>query len=54
MEVTCVDVTTGTVTNVSEPTKKGAWLVLDVSHDLIVAQFASLNECPKLVRLLYS
>ena len=29
---------------------KGAWSVLDISHDLVVAQFASPNMAPKLVR----
>lgn len=49
MEVTLVDATTGTVTNVSGTGKKGAWFVLDVSCDLVVAQFASLDTCPQLV-----
>ena len=48
MEVTCVDTTSGSVTNVSGP-NKGAWVVLDVFNDVVVAQFASLNTCPQLV-----
>ena len=35
---------------VTEGGMKGAWTVLDVSHDLVVAQFASPNIPPKLVR----
>ena len=37
------------VTGVGE---KGAWSVLDVAHDLVVAQFASPNTAPKLVSTL--
>ena len=48
--MTSVDITSGIVTDVSGQDRKGAWLVMDVSHDLVVAQFASLNTCPKLVR----
>ena len=50
VQVTHVDITTGTVSNVSGSNSKGAWLVLDVSYDLVVAQFASLNQCPQLVK----
>jgi hypothetical protein len=44
-----VDTTTGDVSNVSGHDKRGAWLVLDVACDLVVAQFASLDTCPQLV-----
>lgn len=47
-EVTLIDTNTGSVANVSGH-RKGAWLVLDVSCDLVVAQFACLNACPALV-----
>ena len=33
-----------------EEERKGAWTVLDVSHDLIVAQFSTPNLPPQLVR----
>ena len=47
-EVTLIDTDSGKVTNVSGH-RKGAWHVLDVSCDLVVAQFASLNTYPDLV-----
>ena len=51
-EVILVNTTTGAVSKVSGNGKKGAWVVLDVCCDLVVAQFAPLNTCPQLVRLL--
>ena len=50
VKVTHVNTSTGSVTDVSGEDKKGAWLVLDVVCDLVVAQFTSLTTCPQLVR----
>ena len=48
--VTCVDIGTKKVTKVtSSHDQQGAWLVLDVSHDLIVAQFSTPTSPPQLV-----
>ena len=49
IEVNCVDVIKKSVTRISGTENKGAWSVLDVSHDLIVAQFGSLTTSPQLV-----
>ena len=50
--VTCVDVISKKVTKmVTGDDQKGAWTVLDVSHDLIVAQFSTPNSPPQLVSL---
>lgn len=49
--VTCTDVGARKVTKVtSGEDRKGAWSVLDVSHDIIVAQFSTPNTAPQLVR----
>ena len=46
----CVEVEGGTVHRMTGGEgEQGAWTVLDVSHDLIVAQFATPNTPPKLV-----
>ncbi len=45
-----MDVENGSVTNMTGEGPKGAWSVMDVSHDLMVASYASLNTAPKLVR----
>ena len=50
VKVIQVDTSTGSVSDVSGEDRKGAWLVLDVSSDLVVAQFAALNTSPQLVR----
>ena len=42
-----VDVGSGEVRGVSN--EEGAWSVMCVSHDLIVAQHASLSQTPRLV-----
>ena len=42
-----VDVGSGEVRGVSN--EEGAWSVMSVSHDLIVAQHASLSQTPRLV-----
>ncbi len=47
-EVVLVDTDTSQVFNVSG-NRKGAWLVLDVCDDIVVAQFASLNSTPAIV-----
>ena len=45
-----VEVEGGTVHRVTGGEgEKGTWTVLDVSHNLIVAQFATPNTPPKLV-----
>jgi len=49
-DVLCVEVEGGTVHRMTGGEgERGAWTVLDVSHDLIVAQFATPNTPPKLV-----
>ena len=48
LEVESVRVDGGRVVRVSGD-KKGAWSVIDVSHDLVLAQYASPNCTPKLV-----
>ena len=45
--VTCLDVINKKVTKVTST--GGTWLVLDVSHDLIVAQFSTPTTPPQLV-----
>ena len=50
VKVVLVDTSTGSVSDVSGDDRKGAWHVLDVSCDLVVAQFSSLNTTPQLVR----
>ena len=50
VEVLCVDVESGSVQRVTGEGMRGAWTVLDVTNDLIVAQFATPNTPPKLVR----
>ena len=48
--VTHVDVATKEVTKVVDSDgRKGAWLVLDVSHDIVVAQFSTPDTPPQLV-----
>lgn len=48
--VTCADIETKKVTKVtSGHNQQGAWLVLDVSHDLVVAQFSTPTSPPQLV-----
>ena len=48
--VTCTDINTRKVTKVKcDDDRKGAWTVLDVSHDIIVAQFSTPNTPPQLV-----
>ena len=53
-EVTITDVETKEVKKVTaaagEEERKGAWTVLDVSCDLVVAQFSDPNTPPQLVR----
>lgn len=53
-EVTITDIGTKGVKKVTaaagEEERKGAWTVLDVSCDLIVAQFSDPNTPPQLVR----
>ena len=48
--VMCVDTNTKEVTRItSDVNRKGVWSVLDVSHDVIVAQFSTPNCPPQLV-----
>ena len=48
--VTCVDVGSKKVTKVIDGgDRKGAWSVLDVSDDIIVATFSTPNTPPQLV-----
>ena len=50
-EVTFTDVDAKKVNKVNDDKEqKGAWTVLDVSHDLVVAQFSTPNSPPRLVR----
>ena len=44
-----VDVESGSVRCVGGDEEKGAWSVVCVSHDLIVAQHASCSQTPRLV-----
>lgn len=48
-----MDVDTGSVRNLRGEGPEGAWSIMDVSHDLVVACYASLNTAPKLVRVAY-
>lgn len=51
--VMCVDTNSKEVTRIaSEVDKKGMWSVLDVSNDVVVAQFSNPNSPPQLVNLL--
>lgn len=48
--VICVDTNTKEVTKVtSDVDMKGVWSVLDVSHNIIVAEFSTPNSPPQLV-----
>lgn len=52
--VMCVDTNTKVVTRItSDIDRKGVWSVLDVSHDIIVAQFSTPNSPPQLVSLFF-
>ncbi len=46
-----MDVESGSVRKVTGEGPKGAWSVLDVEHDVVVASYASLNTAPKMVRV---
>ena len=48
--VSITDTDAKKVRKVEEKVKQGAWSVLDVSHDLIVAQYSAPNTPPQLVR----
>ena len=50
----CVDTNSKKVTKIiSDIDRKGMWSVLDVSHDIIVAQFSTPNSPPQLVSFIY-
>ena len=49
-DVTIVQTESSKVTRISDEKKKGTWVVLDVSCDLVLAQFSNPNTTPELVK----
>lgn len=52
-DVTVVQTESAKVTRIYDESKKGAWLVLDVSCDLVLAQFSNPNTLPQLVMVVH-